>query len=64
MVAPAGYPAAHRPGQLPSPIVTRSRIGRAWDVASDLLIATALLWTLPLLLAAAAVAVRLLREAL
>ena len=28
--------------------------GRVWEVASDLLIATALIWTLPLLLGAVA----------
>ena len=34
---------------LPMP-VTHSRWRQAWEVASDLLIATALIWTLPLLL--------------
>ena len=37
---------------LPSPVM-HSRLGQVWDVASDLLIATALIWTLPLLLGAA-----------
>jgi len=37
---------------LPNP-VTRSRLSQVWEVASDLLIATALIWTLPLLLGAA-----------
>jgi len=39
---------------LTSPIVIRSRFGRAWEVTSDLLIATALIWALPLLIGAAA----------
>jgi hypothetical protein len=34
---------------LPGP-VTHSRMRQVWDIASDLLIATALIWTLPLLL--------------
>ena len=36
---------------LPSPI-THSGLRGVWDVVSDLLIATALIWTLPLLLGA------------
>jgi len=36
---------------LPTPIV-HSGLRGGWDVASDLLIATALIWTLPLLLGA------------
>jgi len=47
------------PGMLASPIVVRSWFGRAWVVTSDLLIATALIWTLPLLLGAATVLIRL-----
>jgi hypothetical protein len=35
---------------LPSPTVNDSWFGRAREVACDLLIATALIWTLPLLL--------------
>lgn len=35
---------------LPSPI-TPTGFRRAWEVVSDLFIATAVLWTLPLLLA-------------
>jgi hypothetical protein len=35
-----------------------SRLGQAWTILSDLLIATALIWTLPLLLGAAAAAVK------
>jgi hypothetical protein len=45
-----------------SAIVGRSWFGRAWDVASDLLIATALLWALPLLLGAVTAVVRLLLQ--
>ena len=48
---------------LPSP-VTRSGLSQAWDVASDLLIATALIWTLPLLLGAAGALVAVLRGTL
>jgi hypothetical protein len=36
---------------LPTPIV-HSGLRGVWDVVSDLLIATALIWTLPLLLGA------------
>src|SRR6185436_331347 len=45
-------------------LVTRSWFEQAWDVLSDFLIATALIWTLPLLLGAAAALVRLLLRAL
>ena len=44
---------------LPAPIVTYSRLGRTWEIASDLLIATAVIWVLPLLLAAVAAVVML-----
>jgi hypothetical protein len=44
---------------LPS-LVNRSRWEQAWDVLSDLLIATALIWTLPLLLGAGAALIKLL----
>jgi hypothetical protein len=47
---------------LPSP-VTHSRLWQVWEVASDLLIATALIWTLPLLLGAVGAVVNLLLEA-
>jgi hypothetical protein len=47
-----------------SPIATESWFRRAWEVVSDLLIATALVWTLPLLLAAAAALLRLLQQAM
>lgn len=46
---------------IPSP-VTRSRMWQVWDVASDLLIATALIWTLPLLLGVLGALFRLLVE--
>jgi len=45
-----------------SAIVSRSWFGHAWDVASDLLIATALLWALPLGLGAVTALVRLLLQ--
>jgi hypothetical protein len=41
-------------------IVTRSWFRHAWDVASDLLIATAVVWALPLLLGVVAGVLRLL----
>ena len=47
---------------LPSP-VTHSRLWQVWEVASDLLIATALIWTLPLLLGVLGAVVNLLVEA-
>ena len=43
-----------------SAIVSRSWFGRAWDVASDLLIVTAVVWALPLLLGAIAAVGRIL----
>jgi len=49
---------------LTSPIVIHSWFGRAWQVGSDLLVATALIWTLPLLLGAAAALLRFLLRAL
>ncbi len=45
---------------LPSP-VTHSGWRRIWEIASDLLIATALVWTLPLLVGAVSAVVRLFR---
>jgi hypothetical protein len=45
-----------------SAIISRSWFGRAWDVATDLLLATAVLWTLPLLLGAVAAVLRLLLQ--
>ena len=33
--------------------MTRSRLSHAWEIASDLVIATAVIWTLPLLVGAA-----------
>ena len=44
---------------LPSPVMP-SRLSRMWEVGSDLLIATALIWTLPLLLGAVGALVKLL----
>jgi len=44
---------------IPSPVI-HSRMRQVWDVASDLLIATALIWALPLLLGAAGALVELL----
>ena len=38
----------------PNAPVSRTWLARAWEVASDLVIATALVWALPLLLAAVA----------
>jgi hypothetical protein len=49
---------------LPSPRSPDSALGRAWEVASDLLIATAVIWALPLLLAAAAAIAALVASAL
>jgi hypothetical protein len=40
--------------------VSRTWFAQAWEVASDLVLATALIWTLPLLLGAVAAIVRLL----
>ncbi|HYS24009.1 MAG TPA: hypothetical protein VEP46_00355 [Vicinamibacterales bacterium] len=41
-------------------IIARSWFRRAWDVASDLLLATAVVWALPLLLGAVVGVFRLL----
>jgi hypothetical protein len=49
---------------LTSPSVTRSWLGRAWEVVSDLVMATALVWALPLLLGVLAAAVRFLLRAM
>jgi hypothetical protein len=40
--------------------VSPSRLRQVWEVASDLLIATALIWSLPLLFGAIRAAVKLL----
>jgi hypothetical protein len=45
---------------LSSPIVAESWFRRAWNVLTDLLIATAVIWALPLMLGAAAALIRLL----
>ena len=47
-----------------SPVVIRSWFGQAWDVTFDVLMVTALIWTLPLLLGAAAASIRLLLRAM
>ena len=49
---------------LASHSVTRSWLGRAWEVVSDHAMATALVWALPLLLGIVAAAVRLLLRAI
>ena len=46
------------------PLSERTGFQRAREVASDLLIATALIWSIPLLLAVALAIVRLLQQAL
>jgi hypothetical protein len=48
----------------PNATVSHSWFAQAWGVASDLLLATALIWTLPLLLGAVAAMVRLLLNAM
>ena len=40
--------------------IAESRLARAWSVTSDLVIATAVIWSIPLLLGAAAAVFRLL----
>jgi hypothetical protein len=58
-------PATHADAVRPfTSLVTRSWFEQAWDVLSDLLIATAVIWTLPLLLGAAAAFVRFLLRAM
>jgi hypothetical protein len=42
----------------------RSWFGQAWEVAQDLLIATALVWTLPLLFCIGTAAIRLILTAM
>jgi hypothetical protein len=48
----------------PNATVSRTWLARAWEVASDIVIATALVWALPLLIAAAAALLSLLLGAL
>lgn len=48
----------------PNATVARTWFYRAWHVASDLIVATALIWALPLLLAAVTAIVTLLRAIL
>jgi hypothetical protein len=45
-----------------TPKETSSWFGRAWEVVSDVLIATALMWTPPLLLGGAAALLRFLLQ--
>jgi len=45
---------------LTTPVTTRSWFGRAWEVVSDLLLATAVVWALPLLVGAVAALISLL----
>ena len=47
---------------LPSP-VSYSRLRQAWEIVSDLLIAIALIWAVPMLLGAVGAVVNLLLEA-
>lgn len=46
---------------LPSPVMP-SRLSQMWEVGSDLLIATALIWALPLLLGALVALVNLFQK--
>jgi hypothetical protein len=43
--------------------VTHSRLWKVWEIASDLVIVTALIWTLPLLLGVVGAVINLLLEA-
>jgi len=42
----------------PNAIVSRTGIGRAWDVASDVVLAIALIWAVPLLIGLVAAVLR------
>lgn len=48
----------------PNATVSRTWVAQAWEVVSDLVVATALIWTLPLLLGAVAAIVRLVLKAM
>jgi hypothetical protein len=48
---------------VPNASVSRTWLRRAWDVAFDVVVATALVWALPLLLGIVAAVLRLLRQA-
>jgi hypothetical protein len=48
----------------PNATVSRTWFAQAWEVASDLVVATVLIWTLPLLLGAVTALVRLLLKAM
>src|ERR1044071_9707161 len=56
--------ARRRPPAGMTGINERSWFGQAWDVAQDLLIATALVWTLPLLLGIGTAIIRLILTAI
>ena len=58
------YTASQMRDAAESPVLTRSWFGRAWEITSDLLIATAIIWAFPLLLGAVVAAFRLLARAL
>ena len=58
----AGLP--EMPTAAESPVPTRSWFGRAWEITSDLLIATAIIWALPLLLGALVAGFTLLAQAM
>jgi hypothetical protein len=48
----------------PNARISRTWFAQAWEVASDLVLATVLIWTLPLLLGTVAAIVRLLLKAM
>jgi len=48
----------------PNAPVSRTWFAQAWEVASDLVLATALIWTLPLLFGVVGAIVRLLLKAM
>jgi hypothetical protein len=47
-----------------TPLPPRTKLTNGWNVAADILIATAVIWTLPLLLGLVVAALTLLRQAL
>ena len=47
-----------------TPLPPRSNLATGWNVAADILIATAVIWTLPLLLGLVVAALTLLRQAM
>jgi hypothetical protein len=48
----------------PNPTVSPTWFDQAWEVASDLVLATTLIWTIPLLLGAVSALIRLLLKAM